>query len=205
MLNINLKENKSIFPNLEKKKIFFISPNQMDNMKVQELKAEAKRLGLRGYSRLRKAELINLLAGAQASPILDEPVPEINDSEILRPTKYVELERINGEVKREAKLREIRKLEEMLALRKTRNIPEIKVRYPEEEEREATREAKLKRQRDRKIREIKDINRKSIRLRISQTVNSLIGFARQFRFEGIEGFGPREFMHISIREEVLEI
>lgn len=42
----------------------------MDNMKVQELKAEAKRLGLRGYSRLRKAELINLLAGAQASPSL---------------------------------------------------------------------------------------------------------------------------------------
>ena len=45
---------------------------------------------------------------------------------------------------------------------------------------------------------------KSIQLRISQTVSTLKGFARQFRIECVEdpsdpgggaaGFGPREFM-----------
>ena len=33
----------------------------MENKKVSELRAEAKRLRFRGYSRLRKVELINLL------------------------------------------------------------------------------------------------------------------------------------------------
>ena len=57
-------------------------------MKVPELKAEAKRLGLRGYSHMRKPQLISLIAGSRTSPILDEINPEIN-SEILKPTKYV--------------------------------------------------------------------------------------------------------------------
>ena len=59
----------------------------MNNMKVPELKAEAKRLGLRGYSHMRKPQLISLIAGSRTS-ILDEINPEIN-SEILKPTKYV--------------------------------------------------------------------------------------------------------------------
>ena len=53
-----------------------------------ELKAEAKQLGLRGYSDMRKPELISLIAGSRTSPILDDTVPEIN-SEILKPKKYV--------------------------------------------------------------------------------------------------------------------
>ena len=44
--------------------------------KLPELKAEAKRLGLKRYSRLKKAELINLLA-RNSSPILDEEIPEL--------------------------------------------------------------------------------------------------------------------------------
>ena len=55
-------------------------------MKVSELKAEAKRLGLKRYSRLSKLELINLIA-RNSSPILDETVPEINNSEILKTNK----------------------------------------------------------------------------------------------------------------------
>ena len=38
--------------------------------KLPELKAEAKRLGLKRYSRLKKAELINLIT-RNSSPILD--------------------------------------------------------------------------------------------------------------------------------------
>ena len=158
------------------------------------IKAEAKRLGLRGYSRLRKAELINLIA--RASPNLDEPVPEINDSEILKPRRYVKPVRNDEERRSEAQAstrREIRKLEEMLGLRTTRrSVPEIKVWNPEELER------------DRKISEIKEINRTSIALRISQTASALRGFARQFRIEGVSRHGPREFMQIA-RTEVLKL
>ena len=154
-------------------------------MKVPELKAEAKRLGLRGYSHMRKPQLI---AGSRTSPILDEINPEIN-SEILKPTKYVAPDRREAKrQKEEAKSvkREIRELEEMLGLRRRRIIPEIKVWTPEEENLH------------RKIRKIKEINRR--RLRITETVSALRGFARQFRIEGIPRHGPREFMQIARRD-----
>ena len=148
--------------------------------KLPELKAEAKRLGLKRYNRLRKAELINLIA-QNSSPILDEEIPEIN-SEILKPTKYVK-PRID-EAKAKKRKREIRKLEEMLGLKRP---PEIKVWTPKEENLH---------------RKIKEIGR--IRLRISETASALRGFARQFRIEGIPRHGPREFMQIA-RREVLNL
>ena len=105
-------------------------------MKVPELKAEAKRLGLGGCSHMRKPELISLIAGSRTSPILDDAVPEIN-SEILKPTKYVAPDRREAKrQKEEAKSvkREIRELEEMLGLKRPGCInPEIKVWTPEEE------------------------------------------------------------------------
>ena len=152
--------------------------------KLPELKAEAKRLGLKRYSRLKKADLINLLT-RNSSPILDEEIPEI-DSEILKPTKYKP--RIDeDEVKRK---KEIRELEEMLGLRRRRIIPEIKVWTPKEE--------KLQR----KIRKIKEINRR--RLRITETASALRGFTRQFRIEGIPRHAPREFMQIA-RKDILKL
>ena len=150
-------------------------------MKVPELKAEAKRLGLRGYSHTRKPQLISL-------PILDEINPEIN-SEILKPTKYIAPDRREAKrQKEEAKSvkREIRELEEMLGLRRRRIIPKIKVWTPEEENLH------------RKIRKIKEINRR--RLRITETASALRGFARQFRIEGIPRHGPREFMQLARRD-----
>ena len=66
--------------------IYFLYTYKMESMKISELKAEVKRLGLRRYSRLRKAELIDLLLRNQ-NPILDESVPEI-DFPILKPTEY---------------------------------------------------------------------------------------------------------------------
>ena len=149
--------------------------------KLPELKAEAKRLGLKRYSRLKKAELINLLT-RNSSPILDEEIPEI-DSDILQPTKYIKPRIDEDEVKRK---KEIRELEEMLGLRRRRIIPEIKVWTPKEE--------KLQR----KIRKIKEINRR--RLRITETASALRGFTRQFRIEGIPRHAPREFMQIARRD-----
>ena len=53
---------------------FFIFLIKMDNMKVTELKAEAKRLGLNNYSRLSKQELIDLLR-KQRTPTIEPSEP----------------------------------------------------------------------------------------------------------------------------------
>ena len=153
---------------------------------LPELKAEAKRLGLKRFSRLKKADLINLIA-RNSSPILDEEIPEI-DSEILKPTKYIKPRIDEDEVNKRKK--EIRELEEMLGLRRRRIIPEIKVWTPKEE--------KLQR----KIRKIKEINRR--RLKIAETASALRGFTRQFRIEGIPRHAPREFMQIA-RRDILKL
>ena len=58
----------------------------MQNKTVKELKSLAKDLGLRGYSQLRKAELIQMRRNS--SNILDEPVPEINVP-ILEPVQFI--------------------------------------------------------------------------------------------------------------------
>ena len=94
--------------------------------KLPELKAEAKRLRLKRYSRLKKVDLINHI-DRNSSPILDEEIPEI-DSEILKPTKYIKPRIDEDEAKK--RKREIRELEEMLGLRRRRIIPEIKVWTP---------------------------------------------------------------------------
>ena len=155
--------------------------------KLPELKAEAKRLGLKRYSRLKKVELINLIA-RNSSPILDEEIPEI-DSEILKPTKYIKPRIDEDEAKKQK--REIRKLEEMLGLKRPGHLnPEIEVWTPKEENLH------------RKIRKIKEINRR--RLRIHETVSALKGFARQFRIEGIPRHVPREFMQIA-RRDILKL
>ena len=189
--NIEYKfERKFFFQNFIfnlffKKIYFFIFLTKMDK-KLPEIKAEAKRLGLKRYSRLKKAELINLIA-RNSSPILDEEIPEI-DSEILKPTKYIKPRIDEDEAKRK---REIRKLEEMLGLKRPGHLnPEIKVWTPKEE--------KIRR----KIRKIKEINRR--RLRITEMASALRGFTRQFRIEGIARHAPREFMQIA-RRDILKL
>ena len=64
--------------------------------------------------------------------------------------------------------------------------PEIKVWAPKEENLH------------RKIRKIKEINRR--RLRITETASASRGFTRQFRIEGIPRHAPREFMQMAKRD-----
>lgn len=54
----------------------------MENWNVNELKAEAKRLGLKKYSSLRKQELIELI-----SNIIDHPIPADFNAPVLRSTR----------------------------------------------------------------------------------------------------------------------
>ena len=62
----------------------------MENLKVKDLKALAKERGIKGYYRLRKAELIEVLTPVGDPPIhqniIDQPIPEI-DIPILEPSK----------------------------------------------------------------------------------------------------------------------
>ena len=122
----------------------------MGNKIVSELRAEAKRLGLKRYSRLRKQDLLNLISSV--GQILDHL--EI-DAPFLTPTRYVPVKLRLGESLEQQRRNEIRGIEEVLGLR---NRPEamakIKVSSPEEVEQE------------RKFSEIKEINRKSIQLEL---------------------------------------
>ena len=179
----------------------------MDKLKVPELKAEAKRLGLRRFSRLRKAELIDVInqgherereRSRNLTPIFDEPVPEIN-SQILQPTRAVqnnpEESRRRKEANEEEKNRrqEIRDLEEMLGLRRsTQSLspPKIKISSPEEIEK------------DKKIAKIKEINRK--RTRVTETATALSGFARQFRIKTEGNFDESEFLQF-VKPDVLRL
>ena len=62
----------------------------MENFKVKDLKALAKERGIKGYYRMRKAELIQALTPvgdpSQLQNIMDQPIPEI-DIPILEPSK----------------------------------------------------------------------------------------------------------------------
>ena len=63
----------------------------MDNHTVVRLKAIAKERGIRGYYKLRKAELIHALKAArlveQTSNIFDESIPN-NSTPVLQPTPW---------------------------------------------------------------------------------------------------------------------
>ena len=65
--------------------------NKMDNHTVAQLKAIAKERGIRGYYKLRKAELIHALEAArlveQTSNIFDESMPN-DPTPALQPTPW---------------------------------------------------------------------------------------------------------------------
>ena len=86
----------------------------MDNRKLPELKAEAKRLGLNNYSRLKKQELINLLRNqtvpSEPSRAGTKKIPAPGTKKIPLPTKKIEMspKELERKIKRlKKKLREI--------------------------------------------------------------------------------------------------
>ena len=70
------------------KKLFYAA-YKMERLKVVELKASSKSLGLRGYSRLRKADLVKLIQDHLAS----RPRPVPRPQQVMKPPKDVIRER----------------------------------------------------------------------------------------------------------------
>ena len=70
----------------------------MENLKVKDLKALAKERGIKGYYRMRKAELIQALTPvgdpSQHQNIIDQPIPEI-DIPILKPSQPKNLSKVS--------------------------------------------------------------------------------------------------------------
>ena len=70
----------------------------MENFKVKDLKALAKEKGIKGYYKLRKAELIQALTPvsdpSQPQNIIDKPIPEI-DIPILTPSQPENLSKVS--------------------------------------------------------------------------------------------------------------
>ena len=70
----------------------------MENLKVKDLKALAKERGIKGYYRMRKAELIQALTPvgdpSQLQNIMDQPIPEI-DIPILEPSQPENLSKVS--------------------------------------------------------------------------------------------------------------
>ena len=115
---------------------------KIGNKRVAELKQEANRVGIRGYSRLQKAKLIDL-SNKNRNKFSIKKVAEINYP-LLRPPRYMgqgppEIKTNDGSDKR----KEIRELETLgLRIKGTswvsedQNIPMIKITDHEEVQRE---------------------------------------------------------------------
>ena len=169
----------------------------MENMKVPELKVEAKRLGLNNYSRLKKQELIDLLNNQRTPPIepseprkkipappkkIPAPTKKIPaphkkipapTKKIPAPPKKISPKELENKIKRlKKKLREInQKLKNNK--KKKRNIHQVYLKSKLENELDEIKRPKF---------------------RISESASALRGFARQFRIEGIPRHAPREFL-----------
>ena len=81
-------DRASIVQMLLTQKIFM---NKMENHRVLQLKAIAKERGIRGYYKLRKAELIHAFEATrlvqQQSNTFDEPIPN-DPTPVLQPTPW---------------------------------------------------------------------------------------------------------------------
>lgn len=164
-------------------------------MEIPELSKEAKRLGLRSYSRLRKQELIEkiqrdwLLKSERLPIFLMKKFRWTSINQFSTPKKYVRVPEIQiTDTEKEKQEKESREIEEMLGLRGGARdhspaggrLPKIKIPNPEEAERE---------------RKIKEINRNRPRFQMVETASVLGGTRRQFTITSKEqGFGPRDFM-----------
>ena len=188
-------------------------------MKVPELKAEAKRLGLNNYSKLRKQELIDLLRN-QTERTDDRKLPELNaeakrlglnNYSRLRKQELIDLLRNQ----RTPTIEPSAPITKKIPAPGTKKIPSPTKKIemsPKELERKVKRLKQKLREINQKIKNNKKKKRnlhqqqvkskleneldeiKRSKFRITESASALRGFARQFRIDGIPRHALREFL-----------
>ena len=152
-------------------------------------KSLAKELRLRGYSKLRKAELIQMIEDHRrnsSSNILDEPVPEINVP-ILKPmqftakNKVAPLKRLAGKISKRV-IKKINKFSDWL------------ISYIPEPVKNTASEKLNKLKND-----VKRIFNQIERFKIEEIESSLKGYLKTYRIKGVKGYcciSQRNIVHI---------
>ena len=164
--------------------------HNLERLRVIDLKAEAKSRGLRGYSKLRKAELIDLLTKSyseqSAGSLLDESIPldEIPKGQtILKPTKAKKIE----------KPTEVQKIEEAVewGKKKAENWGEWLKEIEAVEKKKIVVDEALEAFKSR-IAELYKVV--PLRFELVECKSALKKFATQYTIEGVEGYGPESFL-----------
>ena len=135
---------------------------------VKELRTLAKNAGLRGYSRMRKAELVAFLEENYilSRNILDAPVPNIGTS-ILQPTSYVP----------PAPLQKQQPQQDLSFL----DVPQL-----------APRRSNRLKKLQKSIKEL--YKQKEKPFEINETKSALNRFATQYKIDGRSGYEPKTFL-----------
>ena len=139
---------------------------------VKELRALAKNAGLRGYSRMRKAELVTFLEENYilSRNILDAPVPNIGTS-ILQPTSYVPPAPLQQQQQQQQPQQDWSFLD-----------------VPQPAPRRSDRLKKLQKS-------IKELyKQKEKPFEINETESALNRFATQYKIDGRSGYEPKTFL-----------
>ena len=168
----------------------------MENLKVKELKTLAKERGIKGYYRMRKAELIEALTPVGDPPqlqnIMDQPIPEI-DIPILEPSKPVntskvsQLKNLASNAAKPVK-REINKFADWI----TSKVPEpIKKTVNE-------RVNSLKERVNRIFKRYDNL------LTPREHKTAIKGYFKTFRVNGVDGMDEKTFMN-SVKPRVIDL
>ena len=167
----------------------------MENFKVKDLKALAKEKGIKGYYRMRKAELINALTPvsdpSQPQNIIDQPIPEINipilePSKPANPSKVSQLKNLASKAAKPVK-REINKFADWIISQ----VPEpIKKTINE-------RVNSLKEK-------VNGIFKRYDNLTPKEYKTAIKGYFKTFRVDGVDGMDEKTFINI-VKPRVLNL
>ena len=157
----------------------------MENLKVKDLKALAKERGIKGYYKMRKAELIQALTPAN---IIDQPIPEINIPILTpsNPSKVSQLKNLASKAAKPVK-REINKFADWIISQ----VPEpIKKTVNK-------RVVSLKEK-------VNSIFKRYYNRTPKEHKTAIKGYFKTFRVDGVDGMDEKTFIN-SVKPKVIDL
>ena len=173
----------------------------MENLKVKDLKALAKEKGIKGYYKLRKAELIHALTPVSdlsrpedppiPQNIIDQPIPEINIPILTpsKPTNPSKVSQLKNLASKAAKLvnREINKFADRIISQ----VPE-----------------RIKKSVNKRVDSLKEtvngIFKRYYNLTPKEHKSAIKGYFKTFRVDGVDGMDEKTFIN-SVKPKVLNL